>query len=90
MRYEDFLLTAVLKLQFAHPQMCTYDIPFVVVSCSLIKIDEVVTMRPQQRMIRQRLNTPVGRSISSTRHSTGMYFTEVDVASKGAGEFKYV
>lgn len=47
-------------------------------------------MRPQQRMLRQRLNTPVGRSASGTRHSTGMYFTEVDVGAKGAGDFKYV
>lgn len=47
-------------------------------------------MRPQQRMLRPRLNTPVGRSASGTRHSTGMYFTEVDVTAKGAGDFKYV
>ena len=54
-----------------------------------MKIDDVVTLRPQQRMLRQRLNTAVGRSSSGTRHSTGMYFTEVDVAAKGAGDFKY-
>ncbi|KAM7343255.1 receptor expression enhancing protein A isoform 2-T4 [Cochliomyia hominivorax] len=53
------------------------------------EIDEVVTMRPQQRMLRQRLNTPVGRSASGTRHSTGMYFTEVDVGAKGTGDFNY-
>ncbi|XP_065367185.1 receptor expression-enhancing protein 1 isoform X2 [Calliphora vicina] len=53
------------------------------------EVDDVVTMRPQQRMLRQRLNTPVGRSASGTRHSTGMYFTEVDVAAKGAGDFNY-
>lgn len=45
-------------------------------------------MRPQQRILRPRLNTPVGRSASGTRHSTGMYFTEVDVTAKGAGDFK--
>ncbi|KAI8116843.1 Receptor expression-enhancing protein 2 [Lucilia cuprina] len=53
------------------------------------EVDDVVTMRPQQRMLRQRLNTPVGRSASGTRHSTGMYFTEVDVSAKGAGDFNY-
>lgn len=46
-------------------------------------------MRPQARMLRPRLNTSIGRSASGTRHSTGMYFTEVDVTAKGAGDFKY-
>ncbi|XP_043070865.1 uncharacterized protein LOC6559206 isoform X3 [Drosophila grimshawi] len=54
-------------------------------------------MRPQAtRLLRQRHHTPVGRSASGTRHSTGMYFTEVDVtatssaaAGKQAGDFNY-
>lgn len=54
-----------------------------------LKIDDVVTMRPQQRMLRQRLNTGAGRSSSGTRHSTGMYFTEVDVSAKASGDLKY-
>ncbi|KAH8297021.1 hypothetical protein KR044_003647 [Drosophila immigrans] len=65
------------------------------------ELDEVmstsVMMRPQPaRLIRQRHQTPVGRSASGTRHSTGMYFTEVDVSSpspsasgKHAGDFNY-
>ncbi|XP_075169626.1 uncharacterized protein LOC142241729 isoform X2 [Haematobia irritans] len=53
------------------------------------EVDDVVTMRPQQRVLRPRLNTPVGRSASGTRHSTGMYFTEVDVTSKGTGDMNY-
>uniref|UniRef100_T1PMW2 TB2/DP1, HVA22 family protein n=1 Tax=Musca domestica TaxID=7370 RepID=T1PMW2_MUSDO len=53
------------------------------------EVDDITTMRPQQRMLRPRLNTPVGRSASGTRHSTGMYFTEVDVTAKGAGDFNY-
>lgn len=68
------------------------------------ELDEVmsssVMMRPQPtRLMRQRHQTPVGRSASGTRHSTGMYFTEVDVTSpsasssastpgKHAGDFK--
>ncbi|XP_023171249.2 uncharacterized protein LOC111599732 isoform X2 [Drosophila hydei] len=55
-----------------------------------------VMMRPQPtRLLRQRHQTPVGRSASGTRHSTGMYFTEVDVSSssaasgKHAGDFNY-
>jgi len=71
------------------------------------ELDEVmmsssVMMRPQPtRLMRQRHHTPVGRSASGTRHSTGMYFTEVDVTSpspsassaasatgKHAGDFK--
>ncbi|XP_017866883.1 PREDICTED: uncharacterized protein LOC108616296 isoform X3 [Drosophila arizonae] len=55
-----------------------------------------VMMRPQPaRHLRQRHQTPVGRSASGTRHSTGMYFTEVDVsagsaaAGKNAGDFNY-
>ncbi|XP_073847389.1 receptor expression enhancing protein A isoform X4 [Musca autumnalis] len=53
------------------------------------EVDDVAIIRPQQRMLRPRLNTPVGRSASGTRHSTGMYFTEVDVTSKGTGDFNY-
>ncbi|KAH8405639.1 hypothetical protein KR215_004962 [Drosophila sulfurigaster] len=66
------------------------------------ELDEVmmstsVMMRPQPaRLMRQRHQTPVGRSASGTRHSTGMYFTEVDVSSpspsgsaKHAGDFNY-
>uniref|UniRef100_A0A1I8PVD1 Receptor expression-enhancing protein n=2 Tax=Stomoxys calcitrans TaxID=35570 RepID=A0A1I8PVD1_STOCA len=53
------------------------------------EIDDVVTMRPQQRMLRPRLHTPVGRSTSGTRHSTGMYFAEVDVTTKGSGDLKW-
>ncbi|XP_034477154.1 uncharacterized protein LOC117783727 isoform X2 [Drosophila innubila] len=69
------------------------------------ELDEVmsssVMMRPQPtRLMRQRHHTPVGRSASGTRHSTGMYFTEVDVTSpsasssastsgKHAGDFNY-
>lgn len=66
------------------------------------ELDEVmnssVLMRQPQpaRLLRQRHQTPVGRSASGTRHSTGMYFTEVDVTSptaaagagKHAGDFK--
>ncbi|XP_030554501.1 uncharacterized protein LOC115758113 isoform X2 [Drosophila novamexicana] len=57
-----------------------------------------VMMRPQPaRLLRQRHQTPVGRSASGTRHSTGMYFGEVDVSSssssaaagKHAGDFNY-
>ncbi|XP_032292960.1 uncharacterized protein ReepA isoform X2 [Drosophila virilis] len=68
------------------------------------ELDEVmsststVMMRPQPgRLLRQRHQTPVGRSASGTRHSTGMYFGEVDVSSssssaaagKHAGDFNY-
>ncbi|KAH8405130.1 hypothetical protein KR222_004192, partial [Zaprionus bogoriensis] len=71
------------------------------------ELDEVmsssVMMRQPQpaRLLRQRHQTPVGRSASGTRHSTGMYFTEVDVTSpsaaavagaaagKHAGDFNY-
>nr|XP_016929778.1 uncharacterized protein LOC108009721 isoform X3 [Drosophila suzukii] len=41
------------------------------------------------RLLRPRNQTPVGRSGSGTRHSTGMYFTEVDVTAKNAGDFNY-
>ncbi|XP_017078771.1 uncharacterized protein LOC108112911 isoform X1 [Drosophila eugracilis] len=41
------------------------------------------------RILRPRNQTPVGRSGSGTRHSTGMYFTEVDVTAKNAGDFNY-
>ncbi|KAH8400742.1 hypothetical protein KR009_000712 [Drosophila setifemur] len=41
------------------------------------------------RILRPRNQTPVGRSASGTRHSTGMYFTEVDVTGKNAGDFNY-
>ncbi|XP_020806721.1 uncharacterized protein LOC110182887 isoform X4 [Drosophila serrata] len=41
------------------------------------------------RLLRPRNQTPVGRSGSGTRHSTGMYFTEVDVNAKNAGDFNY-
>ncbi|XP_026836764.1 uncharacterized protein LOC6547356 isoform X4 [Drosophila erecta] len=44
---------------------------------------------PGARLLRPRNQTPVGRSGSGTRHSTGMYFTEVDVTSKNAGDFNY-
>ncbi|XP_017839049.1 receptor expression-enhancing protein 2 isoform X5 [Drosophila busckii] len=61
------------------------------------ELDEVmasstVMLRPQPtRLMRQRHQTPVGRSASGTRHSTGMYFTEVDVAGAGkqSGDFNY-
>ncbi|XP_034652577.1 uncharacterized protein LOC117891292 isoform X2 [Drosophila subobscura] len=51
-----------------------------------------VVMRTQPtatRLLRPRNHTPVGRSASGTRHSTGMYFTEVDVTAKNAGDFNY-
>ncbi|XP_033246487.1 uncharacterized protein LOC117185701 isoform X3 [Drosophila miranda] len=51
-----------------------------------------VVMRTQPtatRLLRPRNQTPVGRSASGTRHSTGMYFTEVDVTAKNAGDFNY-
>ncbi|KRF97818.1 uncharacterized protein Dwil_GK19544, isoform D [Drosophila willistoni] len=41
------------------------------------------------RLLRPRNQTPVGRSASGTRHSTGMYFTEVDVTAKNAGDYNY-
>ncbi|KAH8234164.1 hypothetical protein KR038_002780 [Drosophila bunnanda] len=41
------------------------------------------------RLLRPRNQTPVGRSGSGTRHSTGMYFTEVDVSAKNSGDFNY-
>ncbi|XP_043645634.1 uncharacterized protein LOC122614933 isoform X10 [Drosophila teissieri] len=44
---------------------------------------------PGARLLRPRNQTPVGRSGSGTRHSTGMYFTEVDVTAKNAGDFNY-
>ncbi|XP_055855652.1 receptor expression-enhancing protein 1 isoform X2 [Episyrphus balteatus] len=47
------------------------------------EIDEIT--RPQQRMLRPR--NPVARSASGSRHSTGMYFSEVDVASKTPADF---
>uniref|UniRef100_A0A1A9WW27 Receptor expression-enhancing protein n=1 Tax=Glossina brevipalpis TaxID=37001 RepID=A0A1A9WW27_9MUSC len=46
------------------------------------EVDDVVTLPPQQRMLRSRF--PPGN-----RHSTGMYFTEVDVASRAAADFNY-
>ncbi|XP_054088826.1 uncharacterized protein LOC105210370 isoform X3 [Zeugodacus cucurbitae] len=52
------------------------------------EIDEVVQMRSQQRMLRPRPQAGIARSASGTRHSTGMYFSEVDVA-KGADGFNY-
>ncbi|XP_017466577.1 PREDICTED: uncharacterized protein LOC108359284 isoform X2 [Rhagoletis zephyria] len=52
------------------------------------EIDDVVQMRPQQRMLRPRTQAGIARSASGTRHSTGMYFSEVDVA-KGADGFNY-
>ncbi|XP_068145537.1 uncharacterized protein ReepA isoform X2 [Drosophila tropicalis] len=54
-----------------------------------------VVMRPHAstssstRLLRPRNQTPVGRSASGTRHSTGMYFTEVDVTAKNAGDYNY-
>ncbi|XP_055908445.1 uncharacterized protein LOC129943189 isoform X2 [Eupeodes corollae] len=47
------------------------------------EIDEIT--RPQQRMLRPR--NPVARSASGSRHSTGMYFSEVDVTSKSPADF---
>ncbi|XP_050326774.1 uncharacterized protein LOC126757157 isoform X1 [Bactrocera neohumeralis] len=52
------------------------------------EIDEVVQMRSQQRLLRPRPQASIARSASGTRHSTGMYFSEVDVA-KGADGFNY-
>ncbi|XP_036231410.2 uncharacterized protein ReepA isoform X2 [Bactrocera oleae] len=52
------------------------------------EIDEVVQMRSQQRLLRPRPHASIARSASGTRHSTGMYFSEVDVA-KGADGFNY-
>ncbi|XP_012154847.1 uncharacterized protein LOC101453424 isoform X3 [Ceratitis capitata] len=53
------------------------------------EIDDVVQMRSQQRMLRPRPHaTSIARSASGTRHSTGMYFSEVDVV-KGADDFNY-
>ncbi|XP_030375203.1 uncharacterized protein LOC115624601 isoform X2 [Scaptodrosophila lebanonensis] len=50
-----------------------------------------MSTRPQPRLLRPRQPTAVGRSASvSTRHSTGMYFTEIDVTSgKNSGDFNY-
>ncbi|XP_029406304.1 receptor expression-enhancing protein 1 isoform X4 [Bactrocera dorsalis] len=52
------------------------------------EIDEVVQMRSHQRLLRPRPQASIARSASGTRHSTGMYFSEVDVA-KGADGFNY-
>lgn len=54
-------------------------------------VSSAVVMRSPStggRILRPRNQTPVGRSASGTRHSTGMYFTEVDVSSKNTGDFK--
>ncbi|XP_053966862.1 uncharacterized protein LOC128868606 isoform X1 [Anastrepha ludens] len=52
------------------------------------EIDDVVQMRSQPRMLRPRTQPGIARSASGTRHSTGMYFSEVDVV-KGADGFNY-
>ncbi|KAH8327177.1 hypothetical protein KR074_006638 [Drosophila pseudoananassae] len=55
-------------------------------------VSSAVVMRSPStggRILRPRNQTPVGRSASGTRHSTGMYFTEVDVTSKNTGDFNY-
>ncbi|KPU76955.1 LOW QUALITY PROTEIN: uncharacterized protein Dana_GF13556 [Drosophila ananassae] len=55
-------------------------------------VSSAVVMRSPStggRILRPRNQTPVGRSASGTRHSTGMYFTEVDVSSKNTGDFNY-
>ncbi|XP_067628203.1 uncharacterized protein ReepA isoform X5 [Eurosta solidaginis] len=53
------------------------------------EIDDVVQMRSHQRMLRPRPQAGgIARSASGTRHSTGMYFSEVDVV-KGADGYNY-
>ncbi|XP_017038452.1 uncharacterized protein T19C3.4 isoform X3 [Drosophila kikkawai] len=62
-----------------------------VMMSSMMASSAVVMRSPSTggRLLRPRNQTPVGRSGSGTRHSTGMYFTEVDVTAKNAGDFNY-
>uniref|UniRef100_A0A1B0A1H0 Receptor expression-enhancing protein n=1 Tax=Glossina pallidipes TaxID=7398 RepID=A0A1B0A1H0_GLOPL len=47
------------------------------------EVDEVVILPSQQRTLRSRFIAP------ANRHSTGMYFTEVDVTSRAPADFNY-
>ncbi|KAL9874311.1 receptor expression-enhancing protein 1 isoform X5 [Glossina fuscipes] len=47
------------------------------------EVDEVVSLPSQQRTLRSRFVAP------ANRHSTGMYFTEVDVTSRAPADFNY-
>ncbi|XP_037945722.1 receptor expression-enhancing protein 1-like isoform X2 [Teleopsis dalmanni] len=52
------------------------------------EVDEISSMRPQHRVLRNRMQASLSRSASGSRHSTGMYFTEVDV-TKTNENFNY-